>query len=293
MLAVTALQILRDFLADMGDRLSAYISVFGLSDAVDILLVTVVIYFAIQLLRRSNAIFVMRGVFLLVLVLALSAIFNLHALNFLLYTTLQVGVLAVIVLFQPELRKMLGQVGSTNLSAGRGGAGNIEKCIAATVETCRALSWERQGALIAFERRVLLTDIAETGTAIDAAVTAELLKNIFYPKAPLHDGAVIIQNGRITGAGCMLPLTTGTHLSRDLGMRHRAGVGMSEHSDAVVVIVSEETGSLSVAIGGMLKRHLAPETLDKLLRLELLPAEQKDGKKGFGSVTKRIWKKGG
>jgi diadenylate cyclase len=274
----------------MIDRFSAYISVFSISDAVDILLVTIAIYFAIQLLRRSNAIAVMKGVFFLVLVLALSVIFELHALNFLLNSTLQVGVLAVVVLFQPELRKMLGQVGSTNITVGRGGVSSLEKCITATVDACRALSWERQGALIVFERRVVLTDFAETGAAIDAAVTTELLKNIFYPKAPLHDGAAIIQNGRITAAGCMLPLTSNQNLSRDLGMRHRAGIGMSENTDAVVVIVSEETGSMSAAVGGMLKRHLAPETLDKLLRLELLPAEQKE--KGLGAVKKRFWKRG-
>jgi diadenylate cyclase len=274
----------------MFDRLSVYIAMFGISDAVDILVVTIVIYFAIQLLRRSNAFAVMKGVFFLFLILALSVIFDLHTLNFLIYSTIQVGVIAVIVLFQPEMRKMLGQVGSTNLSVGRSGTSILEKCITATVDACRALSWERQGALIVFERRVVLTDIAETGTAIDAAVTAELIKNIFYPKAPLHDGAIIVQNGRITGAGCMLPLTENQHISRDLGMRHRAGIGMSENSDAVVIIVSEETGSVSAAIGGMLKRHLAPETLEKLLRLELLPSEQKD--KGFGKMTKRIRKKG-
>jgi diadenylate cyclase len=287
---VIALRMLRDFISDMGDRFSVYISMFSISDAIDILLVTVAIYFAIQLLRRSNAFAVMKGIFFLVLVLALSIILNLRTLNFLLSSTLQVGVLAVVVLFQPELRKMLGQFGSTNIPIGRNAVSNLEKCVTAVVDACRALSWERQGALIAFERRVVLTDFAETGTSIDAAVTAEIIKNIFYPKAPLHDGAVIIQNGRITGAGCMLPLTANQHLSRDLGMRHRAGIGMSENTDAVVVIVSEETGSMSAAVGGMLKRHLAPETLEKLLRLELMPSEHEE--KGLSAVTKRFWKKG-
>jgi diadenylate cyclase len=273
----------------MGDQILVYLSMFSISDAFDILLVAVAVYFVIQLLRRSNAFAVMKGVFFLVLVLALSLLFNLRTLHFLLSSTLQVGVLAVIVLFQPELRKMLGQFGSTNLTSARG-ASNLESCITAVTDACRSLSWERQGALIVFERRVVLTDFAETGTAVDAAVTSELIKNIFYPKAPLHDGAVIIQNGRITSAGCMLPLTSNQHLSRDLGMRHRAGIGMSENTDAVVVIVSEETGSMSAAVGGMLKRHLAAETLDKLLRMELLPSEQKD--KGISAVTKRFWRKG-
>jgi diadenylate cyclase len=234
----------------------------------------------------------MKGVLFLILVLILSQVFQLHTLNFLLNATLQVGLIAFIVLFQPELRKMLGQVGTTaNLPIGR--SDTSEKCITETVEACRALSQERQGALIVFERRVILSDFSETGTQLDAAVTASLLKNIFYPKAPLHDGAVIIRGGRITGAGCMLPLTNNQTISRDLGMRHRAGIGMSENSDAVVVIVSEETGSLSAAIGGMLKRRLAPETLEKLLRLELLPSGPKDGKKGLGAVVTRFTKKGG
>ena len=125
-----------------------------------------------------------------------------------------------------------------------------------------------------FERKNLLDDILKTGTVIDARVSSELLKNIFWNKAPMHDGAVVIRAGRVAGAGCMLPLSSNVNLSRDLGMRHRAGIGMSENSDAVVAIVSEETGSISVAIGGMLKRHLAPETLERLLRNELMPEQR-------------------
>ena len=133
--------------------------------------------------------------------------------------------------------------------------------------------------LIVFERKHLLDDIVRSGTKLDAAVSGELLKNIFFVKAPMHDGAVIIRDGRILGAGCMLPLSRNVNLSRDLGMRHRAGIGMSENSDAVVVIVSEETGSISVALGGMLKRHLMPETLEQLLRNELLPQPEEETEK--------------
>ena len=125
-----------------------------------------------------------------------------------------------------------------------------------------------------------MDDVIKTGTALDCSVSSELLKNIFWNKAPLHDGAVIVRDGRIVGAGCMLPLSGNVNLSRDLGMRHRAGIGMSEHSDAVVVIVSEETGSISAAVGGMLKRHLAPETLERLLRNELLNDKQEEKKSG-------------
>ena len=138
--------------------------------------------------------------------------------------------------------------------------------------TCGAVT----GALMVFERKNMLDDAIKTGTALDCTVNAELLKNIFWNKAPLHDGAVIVRAGRIVGAGCMLPMSGNVNLSRELGMRHRAGIGASEHTDAVVAIVSEETGSISVAVGGMLKRHLAPETLERLLRNELLPEREND-----------------
>lgn len=143
---------------------------------------------------------------------------------------------------------------------------------------CSEMSRTRTGVLMVFERNINLDDIVRTGTELDCEVVCELLKNIFFVKAPMHDGAVIVRHGRIVGGGCMLPLSKNVNLSRDLGMRHRAGIGMSENSDAVVVIVSEETGSISVAIGGMLKRHLMPETLGKLLRNELMPPEEEADK---------------
>ena len=152
----------------------------------------------------------------------------------------------------------------------------IETAITQTTEAYADLSRDKVGALMVFERKNLLDDVIKTGTALDCGVSSELLKNIFWNKAPLHDGAVIVREGRIVGAGCMLPLSGNVNLSRDLGMRHRAGIGASEHTDAVVAIVSEETGSISVAVGGMLKRHLAPETLERLLRNELLPEREND-----------------
>jgi len=155
----------------------------------------------------------------------------------------------------------------------------VDQAIAQTVLACTEMSQSHTGALIVFERELRLDDMIRSGTVLDAAVSNELLKNIFFVKAPMHDGAVIVRAGRVLGAGCMLPLSKNVNLSRDLGMRHRAGIGMSENSDAVVVIVSEETGSISVAIGGMLKRHLKPETLETLLRNELLPQENEDSDK--------------
>ncbi|MBQ2830152.1 MAG: DNA integrity scanning protein DisA nucleotide-binding domain protein, partial [Oscillospiraceae bacterium] len=167
---------------------------------------------------------------------------------------------------------------------------SLEQCIDQTVLACAEMSKSKTGVLIVFERSISLDDIARSGTVLDASVSSELLKNIFFVKAPMHDGAVIVRQGRVFSAGCMLPLSKNVNLSRDLGMRHRAGIGMSENSDAVVVIVSEETGSISVAIGGMLKRHLMPETLDKLLRNELIPREDveiPEKKRGINLKTLR------
>lgn len=189
---------------------------------------------------------------------------------------LDVGILALIVLFQPEIRRILEQVGSSKLRsfipfAAKQQTSAIEGAIAQTVLACTEMSKSRTGVLIVFEREINLDEMVRTGTIVDAQVSNELLKNIFFVKAAMHDGAVIIRNGRLLAGGCMLPLSKNVNLSRDLGMRHRAGIGMSENSDAVVVIVSEETGAISVAIGGLLKRHLMPETLEKLLINELMP----------------------
>jgi len=286
--------LIRSVLNDMYYNIRAYVSTMTIMDAADILLVTVLVYFGIRLLRKSNAFGVLKGFLVLILLLWVSELLRLNVLTFLLNSALQVGLLAVIIIFQPELRKMLGQMGAGALSSlvGRTEAYDTEKEISQAVEACRAMSWSRQGALIVFERRVILTDVVKTGTMINAAVTTELLKNIFFPKAPLHDGAIIIKGGKIICAGCMLPLSSDNKLSRDLGMRHRAAIGMSENSDAVVVVVSEETGSISVVTNGMLKRHLTPEALEKLLRIELAPAIEKEAPEGFAGFFHRLKRRG-
>jgi diadenylate cyclase len=186
---------------------------------------------------------------------------------------MKLGVLVLIILFQPEIRRFLEQMGSSNFRyffGKKAKLGNIEAVIQNTVAACIDMSKKKTGALIVFEREITLIDYTKTGTRLDSIVSAELLKSIFYPKSPLHDGAVIVRNDRILAATCMLPMTSNTSISRDLGMRHRAGIGISEVTDAVVIIVSEETGSISVAINGMLKRHLAHDTFEKLLRNELI-----------------------
>ena len=165
----------------------------------------------------------------------------------------------------------------------------MEAVITQTVMACETMSREKVGALIVFAREQHLDEYFKTGTLIDGQVSDQLLRNIFFKNSPLHDGAMIIRDGRVAAAGCVLPLSDSHRLSADLGTRHRAGVGMSEASDAVVVIVSEENGTISVAVGGMLKRHLAPQTLEKLLRNELCPTEDEDKvQKSAARVLKKI-----
>ena len=254
----------------------------GISDIVDILVVSIIFYSLLRLIRSTSAARVARAILLLLAITLLTDVLNLYTLNWLLNKILEVGAIALIIVFQPELRRILEKLGSKSfreILSTKQEQRNIDYVISETVKACEIMSRERTGVLIVFERTSSLEDYQKTGIVIDARVSSELLRNIFFTKASLHDGAVIIRRGRILGAGCMLPLSKNVNLSRDLGMRHRAGIGMSENSDAVVVIVSEETGSISVAIGGMLKRHLMPETLRQLLCNELMPQPEEESDK--------------
>lgn len=255
-----------------------------LTDILDIAILSFIIYKLLWMLRKTSSGRVLRGLLILLLAMALSSFLKLTATSWLLDKVVYWGIVVLVVLFQPEIRRFLERMGSGRLGlvfASTKEAGQeMESAILQTTEAYADLSRDKVGALMVFERQNLLDDVIKTGTALDCGVSSELLKNIFWNKAPLHDGAVIVRDGRIVGAGCMLPLSGNVNLSRDLGMRHRAGIGMSEHSDAVVVIVSEETGSISAAVGGMLKRHLAPETLERLLRNELLNDKQEEKKGG-------------
>lgn len=251
----------------------------GISDVVDILVVAFLIYSVLRLIRSTSAARVARAILLLLIVTALTDIAHLYSVNWILNKILELGVLAIVILFQPELRRALERVGGrfklipTGISPS---AGIDESVIAQTVNACEEMSRDRIGVLLVFERETPLDEYFKTGTIVDAKLTEQLLKNLFFPKAMLHDGAVIVRGGRVAAAGCVMPLSENTHLPSDLGTRHRAGVGTSEVSDAVVIIVSEETGTISVAIGGMLKRHLAPQTLEKLLTNELLAKPETD-----------------
>ena len=260
-----------------------YIKTIGVTDILDILIVAVILYQLFMLVSRTNSARIARGIAVLLIVLWLSGVLHLNMINYLLRKAVEIGLIALVVLFQPELRRLLEKMGSSRRLKGFFGGElqtlNMDGVITQTVLACADMSRSRTGALIVFERDNQLTEPISTGTLVDASVTAELLKNIFFVKAPLHDGAVIVRDGRIAAAGCMLPMSGNLNLSKELGMRHRAGIGMSERSDAVVVIVSEETGAISAAVDGMLKRHLSTETLETLLRRELLPEEDGTGRK--------------
>lgn len=264
------------------------IKTMGFTDLLDVLIVAYLIYKVIWFVRRTNSYNLAKGVVLILIALWLSYIFQLTMINFLLRRTVELGLIALLILFQPELRRLLERMGR-GFSAKRAlSTPELEDAISQTVLACTQMSSSHTGALLIFERRDKLNSIMATGTMINADISAELIKNLFYNKAPLHDGAVIMRDGRIAAAGCVLPLTQNTNLSKELGMRHRAGIGLSEQSDAVVIIVSEETGDISLAVEGMLKRHLNSGTLDKLLRGELIRQEEK--KTGTAKVLSGLQK---
>ena len=243
-------------------------------DYVDIILVAFFIYKLLPLIRTPSTKRIAVAVAGILVVVSLVDLLEIYTLSWILNQFLSVGFLAVIILFQPELRRVLDRLGSVRLRTLLGTnkpVQEMDSVITQTVMACDIMSRQRVGALIVFAREARLEEYFNTGTRINGQVSEQLIRNIFFPKAALHDGAMIIRDGQIAAAGCVLPLSESNRLSADLGTRHRAGVGMSESSDAVVVIVSEETGTISVAVNGMLKRHLAPQTLERLLRNELTP----------------------
>lgn len=282
------------------DRLDALFQQLGKmqwSDYLDIILVAFLIYKLLPVIRTTGTvkIAVVIGAVLILSWITGPEVLKLYTLNFLINQVLAVGTIAVIVLFQPELRRMIDHLSNMRLRKLFGvhkPEQEMDPVISQTVMACDTMSRERVGALIVFERDIRLDDYTKTGTVIDGQVSEQLLRNIFFPKASLHDGAMIIRDGRVVSAGCVLPLSDSNRLSADLGTRHRAGVGMSEVSDAVVVIVSEETGAISVAVGGMLKRHLAPQTLERLLRNELCPKEEEKEEGLMVTLRQKLQKKG-
>ena len=275
-------------------NLMSQLAIMQWSDFLDIALVALIIYKLLPLLKSPSTARIAKVAVAIIVIAWLTDVAKLHTINFILSQFLAVGLLAFVVLFQPELRRMLDHLGNVRLStffSNSKPVQEMESVIMQTVMACDIMSREKVGALIVFAREQRLEEYFKTGTQLDARVSEQLLRNIFFPKASLHDGAMIIRDGRVAAAGCVLPLSDSVRLSADLGTRHRAGVGMSEVSDAVVVIVSEETGTISVAVGGMLKRHLAPETLEKMLRKELCPEETLENEQKLKNLVKNMARK--
>ena len=244
------------------------------SDYLDIFVVAFLIYNLLPFLKTPNVMKITKTVGALVLVAWLTDVLQLHTINWMLSQMLTIGLLAFVVLFQPELRHMLNHLGDMRIGQLFGFSKPVqemEMIIQQTCMACEIMSREKVGALVVFSRKNRLDEYFKTGTLINGRVTEQLMRNIFVNKAPLHDGAVILQDGKLAAAGCVLPVSNSTTLSKDLGTRHRAALGISEVSDCVAVVVSEETGTISVFVSGVPKRHLTPVTLEKLLRNELCP----------------------
>ena len=265
-----------------------------LVDALDIIIVAFLIYKIIPVFKATNTARIAKVVVVILAIAWLTGVAKLHTLNFVLNQFLSIGLLALVILFQPELRRMLDHLSGVKLKKFLGSQKPEQEMvpvISQTVAACEAMSKARIGALIVFARDSVLEEYFKTGTVIDGRVSEQLIRNIFFTNAALHDGAMIIRDGRIAAAGCVLPLSESSRLSLDLGTRHRAAVGMSEVSDAVVVVVSEETGAISVAIDGMLKRHLAPQTLERLLRNELCHEEKQEEQNLAVKLAQKLQKK--
>lgn len=257
---------------------------FQFKDAVDIIIVAFLIYGLVKLVRETRAGQLVKGLFLLVILFIISSYFNLVMVSRVLAYFFQFAFVAILIVFQPEIRKALEQVGRNNVGqsiaavvTGRDRSydrAQIRKAINAVVDGVGILQQLKMGALIVFERKTKLGDIIETGTQINCEPSGQIVGNIFFNKAPLHDGAMIIRDGMIHAAGCILPLTKNTSVSVELGTRHRAALGVSEESDAVVVVVSEETGQISVAVNGVLARRFTRDTLRDVLEGYLIPQEE-------------------
>ena len=282
-----------DFIAEMFEFIISRITSVTFFDVLDIAIVSVVFYYIFKFVRDRRAGKLAIGIVFIIILLLISDIFNMYALNFLLSNVVQVGIIGLMIVFQSELRFFLEKVGgnsvisSINRKNDKRIFSDVVRCIDAVVDACSSFSSEMVGALIVFERTTKLGDVIKTGTVIDADPTEYLIKNIFFNKAPLHDGALIIRGCRLYSAGCFLPLSANDGINKDLGTRHRAALGMSENSDAVVVVVSEETGNISIALEGNLTRDYTPSALRQELMTLLIGSEAETKKENVLTRTFR------
>lgn len=278
----------------MAEVLTNMFASFSVTDVIDVAIVTFVVYKVMTFIRETRAEQLVKGLLILVAATFLSDVLNLYTLNWLLEGTLTLGVIALIIVFQPELRRGLEYIGRSKFIKKQFGEMNKEKAKTITSTIIKAIDYfsvNKIGALLIIERETTLNDIIETGTEMDALVTERLLETVFYPGGPLHDGACIIRGDRAMAAGCVLPLTQNRSLSKDLGTRHRAGLGITENSDAIALIVSEETGIISIAIDGKLSRFLDIKTVEKTLLNLYLSQMANDDVKNF--ISKLFRRKGG
>lgn len=275
----------------MAEVLENLISSVGITDIIDIIIVGFVIYKVLDFIQESRAQQLVKGLLVLVVITFASEIFNLYTLNWILANAFQLGVVALVVVFQPELRRALAYVGRSKFFVPQFAQLDKEKAKQVTASIIKAVDYfsnNKIGALIIMEREIALNDIVETGTKLDAEMSKELLGNLFYVGAPLHDGAIIVRGDRIAAAGCVLPLTESKSLSKDLGTRHRAGIGITENSDAISLIVSEETGIISIAVDGKLSRFLDLKTVEKtLLNIYMSQLSEEEGKISFLKLFRR------
>ena len=289
-----------DYIIAAWDSFINLVKMFRISDALDVILVSFIIYSAIKLVRETRAEQLVKGIIVLLVVWGASNLLKLYMLKTLLTYFFQFSVMALLVVFQPEIRRALEQIGRSGIGNKHWTFGvpstDIEALIQqnrsgvnAVVDAAAVLQKQKTGALIVFEMKTKLGDIIDTGTVVNAIPSAPIICNIFFNKAPLHDGGMIIRDGMVYAAGCILPLTKSDKVSLELGTRHRAAIGMSENSDAVIVVVSEETGQISVAVNGVLTRNYTRETLKSELESLILPSEQEQNENRPSRIPS-IWR---
>lgn len=269
------------FLSTAFEMLMAFISEIKVTYLIDIGIIAFVFYKLLGLIKETRAEQLVKGFLIILIISKLSEWAKLYAINYILQSTFTIGLIALVIIFQPELRKALEVLGRSQWIISNNRKGSVEeqtRSINEIIDAVSVMSRKKIGALIVIERLIGINDIIDTGTVLDAKISADLIMNVFYPKSPLHDGAVIIKNNRLMAAGCLLPLSSNKYISKELGTRHRAAMGMTESSDSLIVIVSEETGAISMAIEGKLQRFLDTTTLRELM-IQALDKEKDGGEK--------------
>lgn len=285
-------------ISDTFNKILSVFSTFGISDALDIILVAIIIYICVRIIRESRAMQLAKGFIFIAIIYGIVTLLDMEASSFIFKAIFSNILIILVILFGPEIRNILEQIGKGATSKSLKSLihpgvavdiAEISDCIEVVCKACANMSDQKVGALICFENETLLGNVIKSGTILQAKASRELVENIFYPKSPLHDGAMVIREGKIYAAGCILPLTKKL-VSSSLGTRHRAGIGLTEESDALVVIVSEETGAISVAKGGILQKDVSYGDLRDILTTQFIPSGSSDDDKIINKLVRRIKK---